>query len=126
MRHLIRFLGVALAASALVACVEPTSFRGSAKVPNGATGCRAMCSAQGMELAGMVMMGEYSDGCICTLPGQDSTTISTASAQAAAAGVRMQMDAEEEEARRRNQRNQQNQRNRRNQQRTLHPVGPRI
>lgn len=103
MRHLIRFLGISLAASAFAACVPNTTFQGSAKVPNGAVGCRAMCSAEGMELAGMVIMGEYSDGCICTLPGQNQARVSTASAQAAAAGVRMQMDAAEEEQRRQNQ-----------------------
>jgi len=63
-----------------------------------------MCSAQGMELAGMVIMGEYSDGCICTLPGQDQATVSAAGAQAAAAGVRMQMTAAEAESQRQNQR----------------------
>src|SRR5262249_22125586 len=42
-----------------------TQFLGSAKVPNGPTGCRAICQELGMNLAGMVVMGEYSDGCIC-------------------------------------------------------------
>lgn len=105
MRHLIRFLVVSLAASALVACfAQPTSFKGSAKVPAGAMGCRNRCSALGMELAGMVIMGEYSDGCICTLPGQNQAVVSKAGAQAAAAGVRMQMTAAEAESQRQNQR----------------------
>jgi hypothetical protein len=97
MSHVIRFFFVAAAASAFAACVTPTSFEGAPKVPNGATGCRA----QGMELAGMVFMGEYSDGCICTLPGQNQpAVVSGAGAQAAAVGVRLQMTAAEEAARR--------------------------
>jgi len=47
-----------------------TSFSGSAKVPNGPAGCQQQCGAWGMELAGMVAMGEYSDGCICQVRGQ--------------------------------------------------------
>src|SRR5262245_40735728 len=42
-----------------------TEFQGNAKVPNGPAGCRAICQELGMNLAGMVVMGEYSDGCIC-------------------------------------------------------------
>jgi hypothetical protein len=100
-RHLIF---AALAAGAFAACVQPTTFAGAPKVPSGAAGCRATCSAQGMELAGMVFMGEYSDGCICALPGQSPAVVmSGAAAQAGAVGVRMQMTRQEEESRRRQQ-----------------------
>jgi hypothetical protein len=98
-----RFMFAIAAASAFAACIPRTAFLGEPKVPGGATGCRAMCSAQGMELAGMVFMGEYSDGCICVLPGQNQATVlpgAAAAAGAAGAGVRTQMDDEEEESRR--------------------------
>jgi hypothetical protein len=42
-----------------------TTFEGDAHVPDGANGCQNLCSAQGLEMVGMVLMGEYSDGCIC-------------------------------------------------------------
>jgi len=89
MRHLIRFLGISLVASMLVGC--STQFVGEPKVPNGATGCRALCRAQGMELAGMVIMGEYSDGCICSLPGQNQAAVVAAASSQAVAGVMRQM-----------------------------------
>ncbi len=53
------------AALALAACETPTQFRGASTVKDGPTGCKAACDAWGMDLAGMVKMGEYSDGCIC-------------------------------------------------------------
>lgn len=56
-------LGAVLGLAAVTGCA--TSFTGDAHVPDGATGCRSACSAQGLEMVGMVIMGEYSDGCIC-------------------------------------------------------------
>lgn len=53
----------ALAALLLAGC--QTVFQGAAKVENGPRGCWDQCQAWGMDLAGMVKMGEYSDGCIC-------------------------------------------------------------
>jgi hypothetical protein len=56
------------AIAALVAatgCATATQFWGSPKVQNGVAGCQAACAGWGMELAGMVKVGEYSDGCIC-------------------------------------------------------------
>lgn len=50
-------------AVALSGCT--TTFYGSSKVTGGAAGCKSACDAWGMDLAGMVKMGEYSDGCIC-------------------------------------------------------------
>ncbi len=89
---------------ALAGCT--TSFYGAAKVPNGPTGCKAVCAGWEMELAGMVKMGEYSDGCICQVkpaapaPGQappkEASAAGPPSAAVipAAAGVFMQMEAE--------------------------------
>ncbi len=57
--RMIMALGVA---AGLSGCA--TQFFGSAHV-NGPVGCRAACDGWGMDLVGMVKMGEYSDGCIC-------------------------------------------------------------
>jgi hypothetical protein len=51
-----------------------TTFTGDAYVPDGATGCKSACSAQGLEMAGMVIMGEYSDGCICKVRREAAST----------------------------------------------------
>ena len=45
-----------------------TSFQGDAKVADGPRGCWKKCSGWGLEFAGMVAMGDYSDGCICRVP----------------------------------------------------------
>jgi hypothetical protein len=72
-------VGLVASAFAVLSCA--TTFSGSSKVPNGAAGCRAICSSYGMELTGMVALGDYSDGCICEIPGK------RASAGAATAAV---------------------------------------
>lgn len=46
-----------------------TSFTGSAKV-DGPRECRKVCDTWGMDLAGMVAMGEYTNGCICKVKGE--------------------------------------------------------
>jgi hypothetical protein len=84
-----RFLAMALLSTAGCTSV----FSGAPKVPNGAAGCRAICSAYGMELTGMVAMGEYSDGCICQVPGK--TVASGAAATTAAAVVMVRREQEE-------------------------------
>lgn len=81
-----------------------TSFTGSAYVEDGRSGCEAKCKGQGMELAGMVYMGEYSDACICTVPGKTASKsgqlVASAGAIAGgAAGVVMQMRRNEEHSR---------------------------
>lgn len=88
----------------LVAALVPscaTSFTGSAHVENGRQGCEAKCRGQGMEVVGMVYMGEYSDACVCGVPGKSASarTIQVASAgvAAGAAGVVMQMRAKEQQ-----------------------------
>ena len=47
-------------------CAAPlTTFTGGARIEGGPAGCEAKCKAWGMELVGMVALGEYTDGCIC-------------------------------------------------------------
>jgi hypothetical protein len=96
---IIRF---ALIAMATTACA--TSFTGSAHVDDGRAGCERKCKGQGMEVAGMVYMGEYSDACVCSVPGQTGSRnklkflASAGGAVAgAAAGVVMQMRAQEQQ-----------------------------
>jgi hypothetical protein len=80
-----------------------TSFTGNAHVEDGRNGCERKCKGQGMEVTGMVYMGEYSDACICSVPGQTGSrrTQSVAGAAAVAggtAGVVMQMEAQQRQA----------------------------
>jgi hypothetical protein len=88
--HRIVVMGLTIALSACM-----TQFYGSPKVDKGPAGCKAACDGWGMDLAGMVKMGEYSDGCICQVrpsaapgtPGRSGASIS------AATGVYLQMQA---------------------------------
>jgi hypothetical protein len=74
-----------------------TSFTGDPHIENGRSGCEAKCKGQGMALAGMVFMGEYTSGCVCAVPGQSASVggqlfaASQAGAAAGSAGVVMQM-----------------------------------
>jgi len=72
-----------------------TQFYGSPKVDKGPAGCKTACDAWGMELAGMVKMGEYSDGCICQVKPAASAAPSGREGASipAAAGVYVQMQA---------------------------------
>ncbi|HYS09922.1 MAG TPA: hypothetical protein VEP66_14335 [Myxococcales bacterium] len=80
---------IALVASlfGLCSCVFPTNFTGAAKVPKGAEGCRGICSSYGMELTGMVALGEYSDGCICEVPGKGKAAAAGAAAATGSAAA---------------------------------------
>jgi len=42
-----------------------TTFMGNPKIQGGRIQCESICENWDMELAGMVALGEYSDGCIC-------------------------------------------------------------
>ncbi|GAC1535147.1 MAG: hypothetical protein NVS2B9_00200 [Myxococcales bacterium] len=86
---------LALALAALAGCsgVTPTQFKGDAKVLNGPDGCKAVCKGWGMELAGMVQMGEYSDGCICQVKSGGTAAPSGSAVSPSAAGVYLQMMA---------------------------------
>jgi hypothetical protein len=76
-----------------------TSFTGSAFVESGRAGCDAKCKAAGFECVGMVYMGEYSDACVCGVPGRSASALSPglASVGAGAAGVVMQMRRQQEQ-----------------------------
>jgi hypothetical protein len=76
----------------LLAAGCSTVFTGAPYVKGGPSGCRAKCKAWGMDLTGMVAVGEYSDACICQLPSTAKGTAGdeTAAVGAAAAGVAMQ------------------------------------
>lgn len=80
-----------------------TSFTGDSHVPGGASGCQSACSAQGLELVGMVLMGEYSDGCICKVRGRSGATSQdeqlAVGAGPAAVGVVMAMRARDQQQR---------------------------
>jgi len=95
--QVIRF---ALIAAGTTACA--TSFTGSAHVEDGRAGCERKCKGQGMELAGMVYSGEYSDACVCSVPGQTGSArsrllASAGSVVAGSAGVVMQMRSQEQQ-----------------------------
>lgn len=93
----------ALALCLLTAC--QTQFQGDPKVPNGPAGCVEICRSWRMELVGMIAMGEYSDGCICEVPGRAPSAPGAPSAAVravgaagpAAAGVFMQMQRAEQQ-----------------------------
>jgi hypothetical protein len=79
-----------------------TSFTGSATVEGGPSGCEAKCKAGGMQLVGMVYMGEYSDACVCALPGKAASSrnylLASAAVAGGAAGVVMQMREQQRQA----------------------------
>jgi hypothetical protein len=74
-----------------------TSFTGSPHVENGRSGCETKCRGQGMEIVGMVYMGEYSSACVCSVPGHQASRgqlLGPAGAVAGGvAGVEMQRQA---------------------------------
>ncbi len=67
-----------------------TSFTGEAHVEGGPSGCVEKCKQWGQELVGMVAMGEYSDACICRVPGKNVAAGDAAAVAGGAAGVFMQ------------------------------------
>jgi len=83
-----------------------TSFTGDPHIENGRQGCEQKCKGQGMALAGMVFMGEYTSGCVCTVPGQAASAgqqllaAAQAGAGAGSAGVVMQMRRQAEQQQR--------------------------
>jgi len=81
-----RKLWLVSALALLCGCGSPTQFQGSAKVAGGPSGCQKICEGWGMQLAGMVAMGDYSTACVCQLPGR-SVPVVAAGASAAAAAV---------------------------------------
>lgn len=79
-----------------VGCAHPTEFTGEPKIEDGAEGCETECEEQDLEFAGMVMMGEYTDGCICAEPEREQEEVVEAvpAAVSGAVGVIMQMRAQ--------------------------------
>ena len=80
-----------------------TVFFGDAKVKDGRVGCEEKCAEWGMELVGMVAMGEYTDGCICQKKNEDlsveevgKTIIIAGSAVYGGAAVMDQMERDEQ------------------------------
>ena len=95
-----KLIRILLALGMTSACA--TSFTGSAHVEDGRAGCERKCKGQGMELSGMVYMGEYSDACVCSTPGQTGSNkqqqLATGGAIAgASAGVVMQMRQQQQQ-----------------------------
>lgn len=91
-----RMLALGTVAVMLTASGCATSFTGSAKVDSPKE-CVTICQSWGMDLAGMVAMGEYTNGCICRVRGEKlslnsigSTLLSSAGAAGGTAAVYMQ------------------------------------
>ena len=78
-------LALALAASGCY-----TVFIGEAKVPEGRRTCEKYCGLAGMELTGMVFMGEYTDGCICEVRREGSSAAGGGAAGGASAAAVME------------------------------------
>lgn len=94
-----RLLAMGAIATMVTGCA--TSFTGSAKV-DGPDECNRVCKGWGMDLAGMVAMGEYTNGCICKVKGEQlslsgiagSVLLSSAAGAGGSAGVYMQNEEE--------------------------------
>ncbi len=92
MRHWIRIM--AAMGTTLAGC--GTTFTGSPHIEGGRGGCEQKCRADGMEVAGMVYMGEYSSACVCAPPGSSarakrSLVGAAGSVTSGAVGVILQM-----------------------------------
>jgi len=64
-----------------------TSFTGEAHVEGGPHGCAEKCQKWGEEFVGMVALGEYSDACVCRVPGRTVAFEDVAGVAGGAAGV---------------------------------------
>lgn len=96
------FVAAIIAAALGAACTQPTEFHGSSTLPEGRATCEAQCAAWGMELAGMVSMGEgYTEGCICAVPERPASAVVVAGGQviAGVVGVELQKRRLEEQRR---------------------------
>ena len=59
----------------LIGCSSPTKFSGDAKIDGGPAQCEKICGNWSMELAGMVALGEYTNGCICKKRGANLSMV---------------------------------------------------
>jgi hypothetical protein len=95
---MLKFIGLVLVSVAATGCA--TGYAGSAHV-SGRTACEAKCKEQGMALSGMVFMGDYTSGCVCTMPGQAASAhqhiVAIAEAAAAAGGTGVTYERKREE-----------------------------
>ncbi|UQA59938.1 hypothetical protein [Polyangium aurulentum] len=80
----------------LPGCTTATIFTGSAKIEGGAPACAAKCSSWGMEMSGMIAMGDYSEACVCHVPGKAVSQADVAATAAGAAGVTMQLQRDQQ------------------------------
>jgi hypothetical protein len=93
-----RMIGLALVLG-LAGCA--TSFTGEAHVEGGPAGCQKKCEGWGMDFAGMVALGEYSDACVCHVRGKQASASDSSDIAAiagGAAGVVMQTRRAQEQA----------------------------
>ncbi|WP_394845434.1 hypothetical protein LZC95_51435 [Pendulispora brunnea] len=90
MKHRTPFTLFVLAAVAVLGC--STTFQGSSRIKEGAAGCRVKCEAQGLDFAGMVFMGSYTEGCICQERGRALALTDAASAAGSVIAVQSQTD----------------------------------
>lgn len=90
-----RSLYPTLAALALLAGCQ-TQFLGDPHISINT--CQARCTSSGMQMSGMVYMGEYSSACICEPPKPNaSAPAAAAGAMGATAGVVMQMRRQQQQ-----------------------------
>lgn len=76
-----------------------THFTGSAHVTK--PSCQSFCQKNGLHFSGMVALGEYSSGCICSAsrnPASDEVSLNSSGAGAAAVGVVSRMRAAQQAA----------------------------
>lgn len=97
------FSAMVAAVTAVLCASCATSFTGSAYVEDGRGGCETKCREQGLEFAGMVFMGEYSDACVCGTPGRTGSAsrnellANAAAVAGGTSGVAMQMRRQQEQ-----------------------------
>jgi len=94
------------AAAVLMGCTPMTRFKGSPRVENGRAGCERKCASQGLQFAGMVFVGEYSDACLCQVPAGSGAVPHASSAASTAPAVAAVVTAQriaEEQARQQQQ-----------------------
>lgn len=77
-----------------------THFEGAAHIEGGPAQCQKKCEEWGLDFAGMVAMGEYSDACVCHVRSKSAAATTSEDAAAVAggaAGVIMQMRAQQQQ-----------------------------
>lgn len=75
-----------LAIVAVAGCTPVIPITGATHVQNGAAGCRIKCQLQGLDFAGMVLMGDAAEGCVCQERGKSLALQDVAGAAVAVSG----------------------------------------